>query len=63
MLHEKQEKKLSTGLFPLDFLLTDSYPYFYELLADIPFPLAERPPDGAKLSFKEKMKLFAQEVK
>jgi len=34
MLHEKQEKKLST----------------------------ERPPDGAKLSFKEKMKLFAQEV-
>ena len=23
---------------------------------------SERPPDGAKLSFKEKMKLFAQEV-
>ena len=39
------------------------YLYFYQLLADVPFPLAERPPDGAKLSFKEKMKLFAQEVK
>ena len=39
------------------------YLYFYQLFADVPFPLAERPPDGAKLSFKEKMKLFAQEVK
>ena len=45
------------------FLLTDPYLYFCQLLADVPFPLAERPPDGAKLSFKEKMKLFAQEVK
>ena len=27
------------------------------------FFFSERPPDGAKLSFKEKMKLFAQEVR